>query len=83
MTHPSSLDLEAFACGEQTTSVAAHLDECSACHRFVEHLRGALAAGPSRSRAAERVARAATRNVERNEDHANENEQPRAAVGRP
>ena len=78
MTHPSSLDLEAFACGEQTTSVAAHLVECTACHGFVERLRGALSAGPSRKRAAEAVTRAAARTVERDEGH--ESEQPRDAV---
>ena len=31
MSHPSSLDLEAFACGEENASVAAHLDACGAC----------------------------------------------------
>ncbi|HVH47326.1 MAG TPA: hypothetical protein VM925_33555 [Labilithrix sp.] len=61
MTHPSSLDLEAFACGEGNTSVEDHVAECASCGAFVERLRGALSAGPSRSRAADVVARAAAR----------------------
>ncbi len=40
MSHPSSLDLEAFACGEENASVAAHLDACGACRAFVEELGG-------------------------------------------
>jgi len=53
MTHPSSLDFEAFACGEPNDSVVAHSGACAARHAFVERLRGALSAGPSRARAAE------------------------------
>ena len=59
--HPSSIDLEAFACGETTASVSGHLDDCAACAAFVERLRGALSAGPSRAKAEETVARAARR----------------------
>ncbi len=40
MSHPSSLDLEAFACGEEVKAVASHLDGCDACRAFVENLRG-------------------------------------------
>jgi hypothetical protein len=40
MSHPSSLDLEAFACGEEVNAVASHLDGCDACRAFVESLRG-------------------------------------------
>ncbi|MDF2698424.1 MAG: hypothetical protein K0S65_6808 [Labilithrix sp.] len=58
-THPSSLDLEAFACGETMAAIESHLGDCTACSAFVERLRGALSAGPSPSRAAEVVARAA------------------------
>lgn len=43
MSHPSSLDLEAFACGEENAPVAAHLEACDACRAFVEEL-GALPA---------------------------------------
>lgn len=43
MTHPNSLDLEAFACGEDLASVASHVGECDACRAFVEKL-GALPA---------------------------------------
>jgi hypothetical protein len=60
MTHPNSLDLEAFACGETAGSIENHLSECATCSAFVERLRGALSAGPSRARAADAVARAAT-----------------------
>jgi hypothetical protein len=40
MSHPNSLDLEAFACGEEVSLVAGHLDACEACRAFVEKLRG-------------------------------------------
>ncbi len=59
MSHPNSLALEAFACGEKIASVASHLDECTTCGAFVERLRGALSAGPSRARAKDVVAKAA------------------------
>lgn len=59
MTHPNSLDLEAFACGEPVASVSSHLPECTVCSAFVERLRGALSAGPSRATAAAVVAKAA------------------------
>lgn len=75
MTHPSSLDLEAFACGEDAASVRTHVDGCAACHAFVERLRGALSAGPSRSRAADAVARAAARAAD-----PEESTRPRAAA---
>lgn len=78
MTHPTSLDLEAFACGEQTASMAAHLVACTACHGYVERVRGALSSGPSRARAAEAVARAAARDVGRDEER--ERDQPRGGV---
>jgi hypothetical protein len=61
MTHPNSLDLEAFACGETLASIERHLHDCTTCNAFVERLRGALSAGPSRSRAADLVAAAAAR----------------------
>ncbi len=68
MTHPNSLDLEAFACGEAAEHVAKHIGECTSCQGFVERLRGALSAGPSRSRAAAVVARAAARNADQREE---------------
>lgn len=42
MTHPSAIDLEAFACGDPVDRVAAHLDvdACGACRAFVERARG-------------------------------------------
>lgn len=40
MSHPSSLDLEAFACGDDVPGIAAHVDACEACHGFVDRLRG-------------------------------------------
>lgn len=38
MTHPSSLDLEAFACGEKLALVDAHVGVCDECRAFVEKL---------------------------------------------
>lgn len=61
MMHPSSLDLEAFACGETDDAIEAHLRACAECSAFVERVRGALSAGPSRSRAADFVAKTAAR----------------------
>jgi hypothetical protein len=64
-THPSSLDLEAFACGETASSagraVASHIDDCPACRAFVERVRGALSRGPSKEEARDLVARIAKR----------------------
>lgn len=65
MTHPNSLALEAFACGEPSEPIAAHVRDCSACGSFVERLRGALSSGPSKKRAAEVVGRVASRSPER------------------
>lgn len=39
MTHPNSLDLEAFACGDEIASVSAHVAACDACRTFVDKLR--------------------------------------------
>jgi hypothetical protein len=60
-THPSSLDLEAFAVGEMTASVETHLAECAACKAFVDRVKGALSAGPSKKKAIDIVALAAKR----------------------
>jgi hypothetical protein len=38
--HPNSLDLEAFAVGEETESVKTHLVDCADCRAFVEKLGG-------------------------------------------
>ncbi len=59
MTHPSSLDLEAFATGDASPMVASHLGACTQCAAFVDRLKGALSTGPSRSDIAARIARAA------------------------
>jgi hypothetical protein len=48
MSHPNSLDLEAFACGETAPAVASHLDGCAQCAAFVDRLRTVVAKGPSR-----------------------------------
>jgi hypothetical protein len=62
MTHPSSIDLEAFAVGEQLpTHFAAHLEECAACAEFVEQLRALVAGGPSAAESDDVVARAVAR----------------------
>lgn len=58
MTHPSSLALEALACGEPRATVAAHVEECAACKEFVAQLRGVVAAGPSAAEADAIVMRA-------------------------
>ena len=39
--HPASLDLEAFACGEQNDSVAEHIASCDACKAFTSDLEAA------------------------------------------
>jgi hypothetical protein len=64
MTHPSSLDLEAFACGEVSgpCKVAEHLAVCDACAAFVARL-GALT-GPTAAQADALIARALARVVE-------------------
>jgi len=38
--HPNSLDLEAFAVGEETESVKTHLADCADCRAFVAQLGG-------------------------------------------
>lgn len=60
MTHPSSLDLEAFACGEpaRTSKVADHVRDCSACAAFVAQLQDLVGAGPSAAEVEALVARA-------------------------
>jgi hypothetical protein len=59
MTHPNSLDLEAFACGEEAPAIAGHLAGCADCTGFVERLRGSFSAGPSRAQVAKQVEAAA------------------------
>jgi hypothetical protein len=60
MSHPSSLDLEAFACGDDVAAVAAHVSACDACRAFVERARGFVKErGPTRLAADAAVARAA------------------------
>lgn len=39
MNHPNSLDLEAFACGDEIATVSTHVDACDACRTFVDKLR--------------------------------------------
>ena len=59
MTHPSSLDLEAFAVGEPLPPHhVSHVEECSACGAFLEKLRAVVNAGPSAEEAKAAVARA-------------------------
>lgn len=41
MSHPSSIDLEAFATGDAIASVEQHLGGCAACAAFVEKVRRA------------------------------------------
>jgi hypothetical protein len=50
MTHPSSLDLEAFVVGEALPEgFGEHLGACAECSAFVDGLRGMVERAPSRS----------------------------------
>ncbi|MDB5212984.1 MAG: hypothetical protein JWO86_911 [Myxococcaceae bacterium] len=68
MTHPSSLDLEAFAVGEPLpVHLAGHVEECSECGAFLERLRivmSRVSSGPSAIDADDAVARALARMTE-------------------
>jgi hypothetical protein len=57
VTHPNSLDLEAFSCGDVIESVTKHLDGCAACSAYVAKLRAVVA--PPKDEARRRVERAA------------------------
>lgn len=70
MTHPNSLDLEAFACGETSARIAGHVAECGECAAFVAQLGGLVTAGPSAEEAEQAVARAMARNVSASEPKA-------------
>ncbi|WP_394840972.1 hypothetical protein LZC95_28340 [Pendulispora brunnea] len=48
MTHPNSLDLEAFACGDSVAGVSAHLEACPECRAFVERARQLVASDAPR-----------------------------------
>lgn len=62
MTHPSSLDLEAFACGEgPLASVTDHLVVCKECQAYVERLGVLVATSPSAAEADALIARALAR----------------------
>jgi hypothetical protein len=62
MTHPSSLDLEAFAVGEPLPAHhAGHIEECSACGAFLDRLRAAMSDPPSAAQTNDAVARALAR----------------------
>ena len=62
MTHPSSLDLEAFACGEgPLASVTDHLAVCEECQAYVERLGGLVATSPTAAEADALIARALAR----------------------
>jgi hypothetical protein len=41
--HPSSIELEAFACGETTDGVEEHVRACEACRAFVDAIAGGTA----------------------------------------
>lgn len=72
MSHPSSLDLEAFAVGEPLPPhLAGHVEECSACGAFLAQLRGVVSHGPSAQEADDAVARALARPVT-DVEHAND-----------
>jgi hypothetical protein len=59
MTHPSSLDLEAFAVGEPLPAhLAGHVEECSACGAFLGRLRAVMDDAPSAAQTNDAVARA-------------------------
>ena len=83
MTHPNSLDLEAFAVGEPLPSAfTGHLDECVACAELVDRLRALVATGPSAAEAEDAVSRAVARaNVESSRVAANDLEPSRQERG--
>ncbi len=59
MTHPSSLDLEAFACGEGPhAAVTDHLAVCAECQAYVERVGGLIITSPAAAEAEARIARA-------------------------
>lgn len=58
MTHPSSIDLEAFACGERPGAVSTHVDACTACAAHVARLEELLQAGRARNTPQLAIARA-------------------------
>ena len=65
-THPSSLDLEAFACGEVSSGrqrVAEHVEQCDACSGFVERLSAFIAPSADTARAADALVARALANV--------------------
>jgi hypothetical protein len=71
MTHPSSLDLEAFAVGEPLPAhLASHVEDCSACGSFLAQVRTTLGSGPSAQEADDAVARALARVTADAEPHA-------------
>lgn len=62
MTHPNSLDLEAFAVGEPLPSAfTGHVEECVECAELVGRLRALVATGPSAAEAEDAVSRAVAR----------------------
>lgn len=65
MIHPSSLDLEAFACGDELERVASHLESCDACRGFVDEARVLAGEGPSTEDIERLVARAGRAPAER------------------
>jgi len=58
MNHPSSLDLEAFACGDEIPRVSSHLEACAACRAFVDEARALASEGPTTEDIERLVARA-------------------------
>ncbi len=62
MSHPSSLDLEAFAVGEPLPSdFVGHVERCAACAELVGRLHALVGTGPSAAEAADAVSRAVAR----------------------
>jgi hypothetical protein len=68
MSHPSAIDLEAFACGEPVPGAEEHVATCDACRAFVARARGMkpranvelLLAGARRQERNRRIVRAAS-----------------------
>jgi hypothetical protein len=73
MTHPNSIDLEAFACGDEVRSVAEHVDGCADCSAFIERARAQITLGrPTPSEAKQKLEALAARDVPHLADRASE-----------
>lgn len=64
--HPSSIALEAFACGERSEAVRTHLETCGDCRSFVERVAQQSASFADDARGIDDVLQRATASVAEN-----------------